>query len=534
MNALPSQGLVKRLAGHPAEAGSSGSETDAPGVERAGWGRAAEGWELRRGRPPPSWEVAAAASPAAASCSRGCLPVIQLPSGSAAATATAGTAWKDPRRPRSVGSAAPTEWPPPASLEPRPGMTVARHSTDLSANTRPTVPPSTIAPTTTVEPGTTARTTTVRPTMTVEPSATAQPTTVPPSTTPAAGSPATAAACPVADVLAALGGGAFVDDDRNHQRAAARAGVEHLQPVQPVDQEAATPGPIGRPPGRQLAGRRSRAATLRDRADRAIGIAPPAATWGHRVFLVQLRHDAAELPPTGSAGRPALAQQHDLVLGGVQPPGSRPPCFGDGPVLRATSHPAGGSGLSWPRGPQRPGRDDRQAADTAVRVPPPRRRRGRGAPAADGQRRSWTPRCLRRRVARALLPGGGPLARLGLPVHRRAGAGRPPNDGAFQGRTGRRQTTQRPHRLGGQPPTRVWRVDRGCEPRHPSVRRAELVDTPTLIPPSAGRLARVLLTRPAAPPRSLGPLASLAPSRYREAERRARSSSASSWVRVGA
>jgi hypothetical protein len=406
MNALPSQGLVKRLAGHPAEAGSSGSERDASGVERAGWGRAAEGWELRRGRQPPS-------------------------------------------------------------------------------------------------------------------------------TTRAAGSPATAAARPVADVPAALGGGAVVDDDRDHQRAAARAGAEHLQPVQPVDQEAATPGPIGRPPRRQLAGPCSRAATLRDRADRAIGAAPPAATWGYRVFLVQPRHDAAELPPTGSAGRPPLAQQHDSVLGGVQP-GSRPPWFGDGPVLRATSHPAGGSRLSRPRGPQRPGRDDRQAADTAVRVPPPRLRRGRGAPAADGQRRSWTPRCLRRRVARALLPDGGPLARLGLPVHRRAGAGRPPNDGAFQGWTGRRQTTQRPHRLGGQPPTRAWRVDRGCEPRHPSVRRAEHVDTPTLIPPSAGRLARFLLTRPAAPPRSLGPLASLAPSRYREAERRARSSSASSWVRVSA
>jgi hypothetical protein len=493
MNALPSQGLVKRLAGHPAESG-----------------------------------------PAAASRSRGCLPVIQLPSGSAAATATAGMAWKEPRRPRSVGSA-PKEWPPTADLEPRQPMTLgmARHATDLSANTRPTVPPSTIAPTTTVEPGTTARTTTVPPTMTVEPSATAQPTTLPPSTTPAAGSPATAAACPVADVLAAVGGGAFVDDDRDHQRAAARAGVEHLQPVQPVDLEAATPGPIGRPPRRQLAGRRSRAATLRDRADRAIGIASPAATWGHRGFLVQPRHDAAELPPTGSAGRPPLARQYDSVLGGVQPPGSRPPWFGDGPVLRATSHPAGGSGLSRPRGPQRPGRDDRQAADTAVRVRP-RLRRGRGAPAADGQRRSWTPRCLRRRVARALLPDGGPPARLRLPVRRRAGAGRPSNDGALQGWTGRRQTTQRPHRLGGQPLARAWRVDRGCEPRHPSVRRVELVDTPTLIPPPAGWLARFLLTRPAAPPRSLGPLASLAPSRYREAERRARSSSASSWVRVGA
>jgi hypothetical protein len=502
MNALPSQGLVKRLAGHPAE--SSPAES----------------------------------SPAAASRSRGCLPVIQLPSGSAAATATAGTAWKDPRRPRSVGSA-PKEWSPTAGLEPRQRMTLgmAHHSTDLSANTRSTVPPSTIAPTTSVEPGTTARTTTLPPTMTVEPSATAQPTTLPPSTTPAAGTPATAAARPFADLLAALGGDAFVDDHRDHQRAAARAGVEHLQPVQPVDQEAATPGPIGRPPRRQLAGRRSRAATLRDRADRAIGAAPPAATWGHRVFLVQPRHDAAELPPTGSAGRPALARQDDSPLGGVQPPGSRPPWFGDGPPLRATSHPAGGSGLSRPRGPQRPGQDDRQAADTATRIPP-RLRRGRGAPAARWQRRSWTRswtlRCLRRRVARALLPDGGPLARLGLPVHRRAGAGRPPNDGAFQGWTGRRQTTQRPYRLGGQPPIRAWRVDRRCEPRHPSVRRAELVDTPTLIPPSAGRLARFLLTRPAAPPSYLGPLASLAPSRYREAERRARSSSPSSWVRVGA
>jgi hypothetical protein len=115
------------------------------------------------------------------------------------------------------------------------------------------------------------------------------------------------------------------------------------------------------------------------------------------------------------------------VLGGAQPPGSRPPWFGDGPPVRAASYPAGGSGLSRPRGPQRPGRNDRQAADTAARVPP-RLRRGRGAPAADGQRRSSTPRCLRRRDARALLPDGGPLARLRLPVHRCAGAGRPPND----------------------------------------------------------------------------------------------------------
>jgi hypothetical protein len=333
VNALPSQGLVKRLAGHPAEAGSSGSERDASGVERAGWGRAAEGWELRRGRQPPSWEAAAA-------------------------------------------------------------------------------------------------------------------------------------------------------------RLALR---------------------------------------------RATGIAPPAATWGHRVFLVQPRHDDAGLPPTGSAGRPPLAQQHDAVLGGLRPPGRRGSrWFGDGPALRATSPPAGGSGLSRPRGPQRPGRDDRQAADTTVRVSPPRLRRGRGAPAAHGQRRSWTLRCLRRRVARALLPGGSPLAGLGLPVHRRAGVGRPPSDGAFQRWAGRRQATQRPHRLGGQPPTRVWRVDRGCEPRHPSVRRADLVDTPTLIPQSAGRLTRFLLTRPAAPPRSLGPLVSLSPSRHREAERRARSLSASSWLRVGA
>jgi hypothetical protein len=250
-----------------------------------------------------------------------------------------------------------------------------------------------------------------------------------------------------------------------------------------------------------------------------------------------------DAPGVEGAGWGRAAERRELSRG-RQPPstiaptttvesGSWPPWCGDGPALRATSHPAGGSGLSRSRGPQRPGRDDRQVADTAVRVPPPRLQRDRGAPVAHGQRRSWTPRCLRRRVARALLPGGGPLPRLGLPVHSRAGVG-PPNDGAFQGWTGRRQTTQRPHRLGGQPPTAAWRVDRGCEPRHPAVRRAELVDTPTLFPLSAGRLAHFQLTLPAAPPRSIGPLASLSPSRHREAERPAQSSSASSWVRVGA
>jgi putative FmdB family regulatory protein len=143
----------------------------------------------------------------------------------------AGWAWKDPRRPRSVGSS-PKE-PTTTGLRPRPGITFSKWSA-----TRPTDVPAGISK-------------------------------------PTAGSKARAAG-PRADVPAALGAAA-VDAGGHDHRAAVSVGVERLQRV---GREPAARGPTGRPLPRQLAGHPSRAAMPPGHAHRAIGIALPVATRG--------------------------------------------------------------------------------------------------------------------------------------------------------------------------------------------------------------------------------------------------------------